>query len=96
MNVIVLFVLSRTYSPSFVVSVDTSLVPSNNVNVLASNSTRSPLAPTWLPLLKFTVLSLSALFSGVSNTIEEVCFLPCTSLVTDFSAVGVTGVMIGV
>ena len=95
-NVIVLLALSNTYSPSFVVRDVTSLVPSNNVNVLASNSTRSPLAPTWLPLLKFTVLSLSTLFSGVSNRIEEVCFLPCTSLVADASAVGVTGVMIGV
>ena len=97
MKVIVLLALSNSYLPSLVVRVNTSSPASfNNVSVFGSNSTCSPLLPRSAPLLKFTVLSLSALFSGVSNTIEEVCFLPCTSLVADDSAVGVTGVMIGV
>ena len=97
MNVIVLFVLSRTYSPSSVVRVGTSTPASfNNVSVFGSNSTRSPLAPCSLPLLKFIVLSLSAPVSTVSNTIVDTCFLPCTSVVAEGSFVGVTGVIAGV
>ena len=95
-NVIVLFALSNSYLPSLVVRDVTSLVPSNNVKVLASNSTRSPFAPVSLPLLKLIVWSLSAPVSTVSNTILDTCFLPCTSVVTDGSFVGVTGVIVGV
>ena len=96
-KVIVLFVLSRTYSPSSVVRVDTSAPASfNKVSVSGLRLTRSPLAPCSLPLLKLIVLSLSAPVSTVSNTIVDTCFLPCTSLVADGSFVGVTGVISGV
>ena len=96
-NVIVLFALSKTYSPSLVVRDVTSAPASfNNVNVSGLRLTRSPLAPVSLPLLKFTVLSLSASVSTVSNTILDTCFLPCTSVVADGSFVGVTGVIVGV
>ena len=97
MKVIVLLALSKTYSPSLVVRDVTSAPASfNNVNVSGLRLTRSPFAPVSLPLLKFTVLSLSASVSTVSNTILDTCFLPCTSVVADGSFVGVTGVMIGV
>ena len=96
-NVIVLFALSKTYSPSLVVRDVTSTPASfNKVNVSGLRLTRSPLAPVSLPLLKFTVLSLSASDSTVSNTILDTCFLPCTSVVADGSFVGVTGVIVGV
>ena len=96
-KVIVLFVLSRTYSPSSVVRVGTSAPASfNKVSVSGLRLTRSPLAPCSLPLLKLIVLSLSAPVSTVSNTIVDTCFLPCTSVVADGSFVGVTGVISGV
>ena len=96
-NVIVLFALSKTYSPSLVVRDVTSAPASfNNVNVSGLRLTRSPLAPVSLPLLKLTVWSLSAPVSTVSNTILDTCFLPCTSVVADGSFVGVTGVIVGV
>ena len=96
-NVIVLFVLSKTYSPSAVVRVGTSAPASfTNVSVFGSNSTCSPLLPRSAPLLKFTVLSLLASVSTLSNTIVDTCFLPCTSVVADGSFVGVTGVISGV
>ena len=96
-KVIVLLALSKTYSPSVVVRVETSSPASfNNVNVSGFRFTRSPLAPVSLPLLKLTVLSLSAPVSTVSNTIVDTCFLPCTSVVADGSFVGVTGVIVGV
>ena len=96
-KVIVLLALSKTYSPSLVVRDVTSAPASfNNVNVSGLRLTRSPLAPVSLPLLKLTVLSLSASVSTVSNTILDTCFLPWTSVVADGSFVGVTGVIIGV
>ena len=97
MKVIVLFVLSNSYLPSFVVRVETSSPASfNKVNVSGLRLTCSPLVPVSLPLLKFTVLSLSVSVSTVSNTILDTCFLPCTSVVADGSFVGVTGVILGV
>ena len=97
MKVIVLLALSKTYSPSLVVKVETSSPASfNKVNVSGLRLTRSPLAPVSLPLLKLTVWSLSAPVSTVSNTILDTCFLPCTSVVADGSFVGVTGVIVGV
>ena len=97
MKVIVLFALSKTYSPSLVVRDVTSAPASfNKVNVSGLRLTRSPLGPCSVPLLKFTVLSLSASVSTISNTILDTCFLPCTSVVADGSFVGVTGVIVGV
>ena len=90
-NVIVLFVLSRTYSPSAVVTLFVSEPEaSNKVSVSGLSWTCSA------PLLKFTVLALSASASTVSNTILDTCCLPWTSVVSEASFVGVTGVISGV
>ena len=45
--------------------------------------------------MKLTVFPLSSPVSSVSSTIDEVCGLPCTSLVVDASAVGFTGTISG-
>ena len=96
-NEIVLFALSNSYLPWGVVTLVTSSPASfNNVRVSGSNSTRSPFGPVWVPLSKLTVLPLSSPVSSVSNLIGDVCTFPCTSLVSDFSAVGTTGVILGV
>ena len=88
--------LSNSYLPSAVVTLVTSFSPSNNVSVSGFSSTRSPFGPVWAPLLKFTVLPLSSPVSSVSNTIREVCGLPNTPLVLEASAVGATGIIVGV
>ena len=96
-KVIVLLVLSNSYLPWGVVTLVTSSPASfNNVNVSGFNSVLSPLGPCSIPLLKLTVVPLSSPVSFVSRTIDDVCGLPCTPLVADFSAIGLTGVMIGV
>ena len=96
-NEIVLFALSNSYLPWGVVTLVTSSPASfNNVRVSGSNSTRSPFGPVWVPLSKLTVLPLSSPVSSVSNLIGDVCTFPCTSLVVELSAVGVTGVIVGV
>ena len=93
-NVIVLLVLFNSYLPCWgIVTLVTSCPsPSNNVRVVASSSTLSPFGPSWLPLLKLTVL---VSMSGVFKEIGEVCGLPCTPLVVDASACGVIGITVG-
>ena len=96
-NVIVLLALFNSYLPWGVVTLSTGAFElSNNVRVAESKFTRSPFGPSSVPLLKLTVVPLSSPVSFVSRTIDDVCGLPCTPLVTDFSAVGLTGVMLGV
>ena len=95
-NVIVLLALSNSYLPWGVVTLVTSSPASfNNVNVSGFNSALSPLGPCSIPLLKLTVFPLSSPVSSVSSTINEVCGLPCTSLVVELSAVGFTGTISG-
>ena len=92
----VLLALSNSYLPSVVVTLVTSFSPSNNVSVSGFSSTRSSFGPFSVPLSKLTVLPLSSPVSSVSNTIGEVCGLPTTPLVLEASAVGVTGIIVGV
>ena len=91
----VLLALSNSYLPSVVVTLVTSFSPSNNVRVSGFSSTRSPFGPVWAPLLKFTVLPLSSPVSSVSNLIGDTCFFPIISLVVEASAVGTTGIIVG-
>ena len=96
-NVIVLLTLSSTYSPWSVVTVFVSAPEAfSNVNVSLSNSTCSPSVLTSGLLSKLTVCVLSAPFSSVSKTILDTCALPWTSLVFPSSAVGATGIILGV
>ena len=90
-NVMVLLTLSNTYSPSSVATLFVSAPEaSNKVSVSGLSLTCSA------PLLKFTVLALSASVSTVSSTILDTCCLPWTSVVSEASFVGVTGVISGV
>ena len=96
-NVIVLLTLSNTYSPWSVVTVFVSTPEAfTNVNVSLSKSTCSPAVPASGLLSKLTVWFLSAFSSTVSKTILDTCALPWTSLVVDASAVGATGIILGV
>ena len=96
-NVIVLLTLSNTYSPWSVVTVFVSAPEaSSNVNDSLSNSTCSPVLLVCDPLSKLTVFALSTFSSVVFNTILETCGFPWTSLVVAASAVGATGVILGV
>ena len=96
-NVIVLLTLSNTYSPWSVVTVFVSAPEGvSNVNVSLSKSTCSPAVPASGLLSKLTVWFLSAFSSTVSKTILDTCAFPWTSLVVDASAVGATGIILGV
>ena len=96
-NVIVFLTLSNTYSPWSVVTVFVSAPEAfSNVNVSLSKSTCSPSVPASGLLSKLTVWFLSALFSSVSKTILDTCAFPWTSLVVEASAVGATGIILGV
>ena len=96
-NVIVLLTLSNTYSPWSVVTVFVSAPEVvSNVNVSLSKSTCSPVLLTCGLLSKLTVWVLSAFSSTVSNTTLDTCAFPWTSLVFPSSAVGATGIILGV
>ena len=97
MKVIVFSALFNVYVPSLVTTLSTSAPASfTNVKVVESNSTRSLLGPSWVPLLKLTVLSLSSPVSSSSSLIGDVCGFPFGPIVVEAIAVGSTGIIVGV